>query len=326
MTDAPVGYHALLTGTACRVIAGAGQFEAVGPDAAACLNRVVPADLSRLVPGLGAPTLLLRDDGAIVARLTLYRFSDRVLVVTDPAQREIVWAELVARKRGQVRLKDISHDAARVQVRGPATLRLLASRLVPVPEESGVIVMARYGATELFAARALPGEPDGVDLYCRSRDLAVLEATLAEAGVSASDPAAWELLRIESGLAAVGAEIQADDTPVEAGLEELVPEGKGAPFPGEFAVAVRRRQGPRKRLVGIRIAGATLPPVGAEATVAGLAVGPLRSVAHSPRFGPIGMIAVPTSATAAGTEVTLHADGITWQAAIARVPFGAEGG
>ncbi len=322
MTQAPVGYEALRTGTASRVVTGAGQFEAVGPDAAACLNRVVPADLSRLVPGLGTRTLLLRDDGAIVARLTLYRFSDRVLVVTDPAQRDVVWQELVARKRGQVRLRDISDDTACLQVRGPATLAVLASRLVPVPAEAGVIVMARYGSTELFAARALPGEPDGIDLYCRARDLTALHATLAEAGVPVAESAAWELLRIESGLAAVGAEIRDDDTPVEAGLEDLVPEGKGAPFPGEFAVAARRRQGPRKRLVGIRIAGDRLPPVGAEVTVAGLAVGPLRSVAWSPGFGAIGMIAVPTSATAAGTDIQLHADGGTWSAAIARVPFG----
>lgn len=317
----PVGYQMLVEGAAYRVDRDAGQFEVTGPDAAACVNRVVTADLSRLAPGGGTPTLLLRDDGSVLARLALYRFADRILLVSAGETREAVWRDLVAHKRGQVRLRDISAETTFVAVRGPAAATLLAAAIVPLPAEAGAITAARCGGVQLFAAHAMPGGPDGVDCFCRQRDEAALLDALRAAGVAEASDEAWEMQRIEWGDPAVGVEIDPADTPVEAGLEELVLEGKGAPFPGEFAVAARRRSGPMKRIAGVRILGDSLPPAGANVEVGGLGVGRLRSAVHSPRAGMIGIVALPASAVVPGTPVTISLAGRSWRAEVVRRPF-----
>jgi glycine cleavage system aminomethyltransferase T len=150
-------------------------------------------------------------------------------------------------------------------------------------------------------------------------------ATLGRAGVTRVTAEIWEIARVEWGVAEVGREIDPQDTPVEAALEDLVMEGKGAPFPGEFAVAARRRSGPLRRLVGVHINGETAPPAGVPIQVAGLDGERLRSVVNSPRVGVIGMISVPANATAVGTEIIIGTGEHRWQGTIARRPFVSRG-
>jgi glycine cleavage system aminomethyltransferase T len=227
----------------------------------------------------------------------------------------------VGRKRGNLRLRDISDDIALIGIRGATAAAHLSPLLAPFPSDPGQVVSARLAGVDVFAARTTRDGPDGFDLYCRSRDRASLEATLARAGVVKVGSDAWRLLRIEWGIPTVGVEIDADDTPVEAGLVHLVAEGKGAPFPGETALASRLRAGAIKRLIGFRVHGDTAPPVGARVRVAGLMVDRVRSIATSPRAGVIGMTAVPTTADAAGTVLSIEAGDQTWTAEVVKRPF-----
>ena len=321
MTEAPDEYRLLVEGAAFWVAGGLGQFEVTGPDAHAFVNRVVTADISLLTPGNFVHSLLLRDDASILDRCTVYRFPDRLMLLVDAGYREAAWNHIVDRKRGNLRLRDISEDIALIGVRGATAASQLAPLLAPFPAEPGQIVTARLAGVDVFAARTTRDGPDGFDLYCRTRDRAALESSLVHAGLTAVGTAAWRLLRVEWGIATVGVEIGADDTPVEAGLEYLVAEGKGAPFPGETALAARRRTGAIKRLVGFKVQGADVPPVGASVRVAGLMVDQVRSVVTSPRAGVIGMTAVPTTADAPGTALLIEAGGRSWLAEIVRRPF-----
>ena len=315
------GYRALVSGAGSWVTQGLGQFEVAGLDAHAYVNRIATADLSVLAPGHFVHSLLMRDDASILDRVTVYRFQERVMLLVDVAQREAAWDHIVTRKRGNVRLRDISDDMGLVAVRGPATLTRLAPLLSPLPPEPGDVVNARLAGIDVFAARATPDGPEGFDLYCRSRDLASLERTLASAGVQPVSEGDWRLNRLEWGMATVGVEIDAGDTPLEAGLERLVAEGKGAPFPGETALASRRRTGALKRLIGFQVSGDDLPPVAARVSVAGVMVDRVRSIAMSPRIGIIGMAAVPTSADTSGTPLTILAGERSWTAKVVHRPF-----
>ncbi|HEX3928629.1 MAG TPA: glycine cleavage T C-terminal barrel domain-containing protein [Gemmatimonadales bacterium] len=318
----PSEAHRALTHTAGAWVAnGLGQFEVVGPDAHAFVNRVATADLSLLDPGRFVHSLLLNDDATILGRLTVYRFADRVMLLVDAAQREAAWEHIVARKRGNVRLRDISDDVGVIAVRGPAVTARISPVLAPYPDEPGTVITARLAGIDVFAARATADGPDGIDLYCRGRDRDSLEWALGRAGALPVDEAAWRLLRLEWGIANVGAEIDAGDTPVEAALEHLVAEGKGAPFPGEIALVARRRAGALKRLVGFHVSGDDVPPIAARVDVGGVVVDRVRSVGRSPSAGIIGMTAVPTTADVPGTRLTFAAGGKTWRAAIVRRPF-----
>ena len=314
-------HRLLVQGAAFRDAGSLGQFEVTGPDGHAFINRIVTADISMLSPGHFVHSLLLRDDASILDRVVVYRFPDRLMLLVDAASREAAWNHIVDRKRGNLRLRDISVDIALLGVRGATAAAQLAPLLTPFPSDPGQVLNARLAGVDVFAARTTRDGPDGFDLHCRDRDRAALASALTHAGVPAVGGDAWQLLRIEWGIPIMGVEIDVDDTPVEAGLEHLVAEGKGAPFPGEVALAARRRAGAIKRLVGFRVRGEDVPPVGASVRVAGLVVDRVRSVAGSPRAGVIGMTAVPTTADAPGTALLIEGGERHWQAEVVRRPF-----
>ncbi len=321
MTDLLTQYRALTGGVGSWTAPGMGQYEVTGADAHAWLHRLTTADITLLPPGRFVHTLLLRDDATILGRVTIYRFPDQLMLLVDAAQREAVWEHLVARKRGNVRLRDISDDVCVITVRGPASATRLARLLEPMPAEGGDVIPARLAGVDLFTAQATLDGPEGFDFYCRQRDRASLESALRSASVVTVEEPAWQLARAEWGVARVGIEIDAEDTPVEAGLEALVAEGKGAPFPGETALASRRRTGAMKRLAGFTLRGTALPPLGATVRVAGHVVDRVRSVIASPRVGIIGMTALPTSAEASGTPLVFESGGRSWSGEVARRPF-----
>ena len=321
MTDLLTQYRALTGGAASWTAPGLGQFELTGSDAHALVNRLTTADITQLPPGRFVHALLLRDDATILGRVTIYRFPDQLMLLVDAAQKEAAWDYLVARKRGTVRMRDISDDVCVVTVRGPAATVRLSRLLEPTPTEGGDVVGARLAGVDLFAARATLDGPEGFDFFCRLRDRASLESALKSAAVEPVGEEAWQLFRAEWGTARVGHEIDAEDTPVEAGLESQVAEGKGAPFPGETALAARRRTGAIKRLAGFSVAGDEMPPVGASVRVGGHLVDRVRSVVRSPRVGIIGMTALPTSTEAAGTPLVIESDGRSWTADVVRRPF-----
>ncbi|MEO5824535.1 MAG: glycine cleavage T C-terminal barrel domain-containing protein [Gemmatimonadales bacterium] len=314
--------HRRLVDTAgALVMEGWGQFELAGADAGALVNRIATVDVSQLPPGRFAHGLLLRDDASILSLVAVYRFPDRVLLVVPPGQRVEAWQHLVDRKHGTVRLRDISDDVGLVIVRGPDAVNRLAIGMRPGPGDPGQVLTARLGGIDLFVARAPADGPDGVDIFCRVHDRVALMELLRSLAVLAVTEGPWQLLQMEWGMADVGHGIDAADTPIEAALEHLVAEGKGAPFPGEGALGARRRTGALKRLVGFRVAGARRPQVGAVVRVGGHAVDRVRAVSWSPRVGVIGLTAVPTSALAPGAMLSIEADGTAWPAEIVDRPF-----
>ena len=321
MTAVPDEHARLVEGAASWSAGGLGQFEVTGPDAHAFVNRVVTADMSVLLPGHYVHSLLLRDDASILDRVTVYRFPDRLMLRVDAGYREAAWHHIVDRKRGNIRLRDISDDTSQISVRGATSAALLAPLLDPFPATPSQVVTARLAGVDVFAARTTADGPDGFEFFCRARDCGSLGSSLVRAGVTEVGAEAWRVLRMEWGIATVGSEIDPEDTPVEAGLEYLIAEGKGAPFPGETALAARRRAGAIKRLVGFRVHGADVPPVGASVRVAGLMVDRVRSVVASPRAGVIGMTAVPTTADALGTPLLIEQGELSWTAEIVRRPF-----
>ncbi len=315
------GYRALVSGAGSWTAHDMGLFEVVGVDAHAYINRIVTGDLSLLSPGHFIHSLLLREDATILDRVTVYRFPERVMLLVDASLREAAWEHIVARKRGNVRLRDISADMGVVAVRGPGVLHALSPVLIPFPGEPGDINTGQLGGVDVFAARATLDGPEGVDFFCRARDLELLQAALELNGVSPVTDDDWRTHRIEWGIATVGMEIDPGDTPWEAGLDGLVAEGKGAPFPGEVAFASRRRTGAIHRLVGFQVNGDEMPPLAARVSVAGMMVDRVRAIARSPRVGVIGVTAIPTSADIPGTTLSIISGTQTWTARVLRRPF-----
>src|SRR6185312_2912368 len=113
------------------------------------------------------------------------------------------------------------------------------------------------------------------------------------AGLEVCDPAAYEVMRIEAGLAAMGRELEERTIPEETGLvAATVSFTKGCYTGQELVARIDSRGGnvPR-RLRGVVAAsdGPTAMAVGQAVTVGGQEIGRLTSVAVSPTRGAVAL-------------------------------------
>ena len=139
-------------------------------------------------------------------------------------------------------------------------------------------------------------------------------------------PAAHSLVhRLEAGWPSLGSEVDAECDPYEAGFGFLVDEEPVTACIGAAALGAIKARGPRRRLVGVRIAGAPIPvpdlqwwPLLGD----GEPVGELRSAVFSPGLqGNIGLAMVLLAHADAGVRlVAQFADGER-DCVVSRLPF-----
>jgi len=271
---------------------------ATGPEAETYLQGQLSQDVAALAVGRSARALVLQPQGKVVAWLRVTRTADDTFLLDTDAG----WGrELLARlQRFKLRTKVELEPAAWscVALRGPGTDELAAG-LDPAAVGAVAVVPAGW-----------PGVA-GVDLLGPTVE--------APAGVETVPVAAYEVLRIESGVPAMGAEATDATIPAELGtwlIDASVSFTKGC-YTGQELVAridSRGSQVPRP-LRGLVFAGTDVPPAGAtlrasaEAVAGAKELGHVTSAAWSPGLGaPIGL-GIVGRAVEPGSEVVASWDG-----------------
>jgi folate-binding protein YgfZ len=230
-----------------------------GPDAGTFLQGQLSQDVDAVPVGSHAWSWLLQPTGKVVALLRVWKLSPEELILdTDPG-----WGDAVVTRLERFRLR------VRASVEPAGGLRLVTVR-GPAAEDR----------------HPLPGLP-GYDLLG--------EAVGPPPGVVVAAPDAWESVRVEAGIPRMGAELGDDTIPAEAGrwwIDHAVSFTKGCYTGQELVARVDSRGGhvPR-RLVGVVVPEAVLPPAGATVRLPdGPEVGRLTSVAESPlRRAPVAL-------------------------------------
>ena len=277
-----------------------GLVEVTGGDRRRWLNGMISADVARLEPGprqAGCYALLRAPKRRILADLQVLEKGDRFWLETGAAQG----ADLLARLEryviaDDVELKDESSAIARFGVEGPRATALLEA-VAGAP-----LGLAPYACTELeiagrpvtVAAFGWSGE-SALQLFVPSEVATAVESALVVAGgddlVRGAD-ATLEVLRIEAGIPRVGAELDEEVFPAEAGLiARAVSLTKGC-FTGQEIVARLESRGHvNHRLVGLRFDGDAPPEVGSTLALekGGKALGEVTSVCRSELGGVIGL-------------------------------------
>ena len=230
-----------------------------GPDAVSWLQGQVSQDVAALAVGGAADSLLLQPQGKVDALIRVLRTGPEEMVLdVDGGFGDAVLTRL---RRFKIRIKaDVEPlEWMCLAVRGPnagARVEGAEGALVPVdwPGLSGVDVVGERPA--------LGHAGDGVR-RCS------LEA--------------WETVRIEAGIPAMGAELTERTIPAEAGVvTRTVSFTKGCYTGQELVARIDSRGGNVPRhLRGVVVAGA-MPPAGAELAVGDEIVGSLTSVAGAP--------------------------------------------
>ena len=176
----------------------------------------------------------------------------------------------------------------------------------------------------MLASRTGYTGADGFELYCDARDAAALFEALLEAGrahgLLPAGLGARDTLRLEAALPLYGQELDADTTPLEAGLARFVELERD--FLGAAAIRRRRRAGLTRALVGFEVIGRGIARGGYPVLAAGARVGHVTSGGPSPTLQrAIGLAYVPPALAAPGTALEIEVRGRAIPARVVETPF-----
>ena len=236
-----------------------------GPDAVSWLQGQLSQDVAKLAVGASADSLLLQPQGKVHSFVRVTRAGpDELLLDVDGGFGPAVMERL---RRFKLRIK------AELE---PLEWRCLAVR---GPRAHEVAVRARGG---MVVAADWPGLP-GADVLGESP---VLPDDVPRCSLEA-----WQAVRVEAGVPAMGAELTERTIPAEAGIvERTVSFTKGCYTGQELVARIDSRGGKVPRhLRGVVVGGdGPAPPVGASVVAGDKEVGTLTSVAATPG-GPVAL-------------------------------------
>jgi len=303
-----------------------GQIAVRGEDAARALERLVPSDLLALAPGRSRYSVLTNERGGVIDDLILANDGPRGwFLVVNAARREVDLAHLRAH------LPDLGvelcEDRALLALQGPEAEAVLAAH---VPGVRGLSFMdagwfAWEGREVRISRSGYTGE-DGFEISCPA-DAAVAFARilLADPRVRPAGLGARDTLRLEAGLCLYGHELDEETTPVEAGLSWIIGQRRREErgFPGAEVILRQLREGPPRRLVGLRPEGRVPVREGTPlSTPAGGSAGRVTSGTFGPTVGaPIAMGYVEGRLAGPGTRLCAEVRGRRLELSVAPLPF-----
>jgi aminomethyltransferase len=334
--DPVAEYWQLLEGVTLWDVGVERQVEISGPDAFAFTNMLVARDLAKCEVGQCKYVFVTAPDGGIINDPVLLRLDEDHFWLSLADSDVLLWALGVAHGSGlDVTIRE--PDVGPVQIQGPKSrdvmVELFGEDVLEVPyyflrryELDGMqVLVSRTGYTaELgYEIYVLEASRYGERLWD-----AVLEAGRPH-GLAVIGPC--HIRRIEGGILAYGADMWLDTNPYEVGMgyDWMVDLEQKGEFIGKQALAQIKREGAKRKLAGVEIAGASLGAYNDGSMIdvfpvsrGGERVGQVTSACHSPRLEKnIGYAMVPIELADLGTELEVEIAGDRRDAVVVAMPF-----
>jgi aminomethyltransferase len=259
-----------------------------GPDAEAAVQRLVTRDVSKLVEGQAGYAAVLYEDGGTVDDVLVYKRPDDYLIVVNASNREKDLEHFRENTEDlEVEIIDESDDWALLALQGPEAIELLQNftdtdlagtkyyRFVEGEVDGAEAIISRTGYT---------GE-DGFELYVKSDDAPGIWRRLIEAGATPVGLGARDTLRLEAGMCLYGNELDAETSPLEAGISFAVHLTKEPGFIGQVALLRQDLEGLDKKLVAFEMEGRGIARHDYTLTDGARRVGVVTSGTQSPTLG-----------------------------------------
>ena len=305
-----------------------GRLVIAGPDRASYLQGLLTNDVVALKSGHGCYAAYLTPQGRMIADLFVYELGDLMLSSMPLAAKDTVLAKLEQFIFTEdVKLGDVTGSFEQIAVVGPTAAAIIGVALEDVP--AGVLDAlpehgnrrARFSGQPAIVTRISDAGEPGYDVYVERPQGAALRSTLGAAGVSELDSATAEAIRIEAGVPRFGHDMDEETIPLEAGIEgRAISFSKGCYVGQEVIIRVLHRGHGRvaRKLVGLRIEGASAPPAGTAIRAGDRDVGRVTSSAISPALEqPIALAYLHRDFLTPGTDVSV--DGAA--AVVTELPF-----
>lgn len=246
------------------------------------INRMSTQKVLNLDPGQGAATVLTTDIGRIIDRLILYADNEAVYCLTGEGHGADVAAYLrrFVFFMDDFQVEDLSADTVVLAVYGSQAGQAVSSLFdeVDIPIHHWRRADLNGAAVYLHRTDGVAG--DGYFITCQEAHRPALEKAVIEAGLTPAGEAAYDYLRIESGLPRFGRELTLDYIPLEAGLWDDVSFNKGCYTGQEIIARLESRGRLAKRLV--RLTAAEPLAGGQELTAGGKSAGSITSAGDGP--------------------------------------------
>jgi aminomethyltransferase len=295
-------------------------------DAAAALERLVPADMRNLKPGRQRYTQFTNAGGGILDDLMVNCMGDHLYMVVNAGTKGDDIALLQA-GIGDTCEIEVLESRALVALQGPKAVAVLA-RLIPEVAQLSFMQAATWtldGERLLISRSGYTGE-DGCEISVPGHAAeAFVRRLLGEDEVAPVGLGARDSLRLEAGLCLYGHDIDTTTTPVEAGLTWSIQKRRREEggFPGADIIQRQITEGPPRRRVGLKPEGGA--PVREGAAIrepGGEAIGVVTSGGFGATVGgPVAMGYVRNDLAAPGTALELDLRGKGVAAEVVAMPF-----
>ncbi len=295
-----------------------------GPDALAAVDYLVTRDMSRIYVGKSAYCPILKDDGHFCDDgIAFHVAEDHFLLASSIGPSFELLQEYAQGRNLSVERDDDLHI---ITVQGPKSLQLLdaetSANLASL--EFCHQVHAKLCGKEMMVSRTGYSGERGYELFMPADQVVDVWQQLVELGKPLGvRPVSFdglEMVHIESGLMAYGAEATEENTPWEVDFGWAVSRDKGD-FRGKQAVF--ELEGKEKvKFYGIVADHDEVVEHGAELSIDGEKVGHVTTPAYSRRLGKsLALVHLTPAAAVDGTALELKGPNIQCRATAASIPF-----
>jgi aminomethyltransferase len=305
-----------------------GEVELSGARAAEVCQHLTANDVGKLRIGDAQYSVLCNERGGVIDDLVVLRTgAERYVLIVNAANTPTDVAWITEQNRGRATVVDRSDELALLALQGPdseVALRTLTPAPLAALRPFAAIETTVAGRLAWVSRTGYTGE-DGFEILLDAAEApavwdAVLDAVRRRRGLPAG-LGARDTLRLEAGLPLHGSDVDADTTPLEAGLAWVVKLRKGD-FVGRAPLAAQAANGPERRLVAFELSEPAVPRHGHPIRHDGRPVGMVTSGMRSPTLGSfIGLGYVTSGVSAPATPIAVEIRGRQVPGRIVNRPF-----
>ncbi len=260
------------------------------------LNRITTNDIKNLSPGKGLINVLLTVRGKMVAEMRVFNTEEQVLLDFDPICFDAA-LEVFIKHRLSTRVEFIpAGEIASLGLLGPRADLLLNTLGIDPAGLDGEMDHVEFSIdqVDIRVIRTARHGANGYELWgsaeALSRIINRLEEALPSPALGWIGWGAINVLRIEAGIPWFGVDMNDDNFPQEALMENAISFTKPCYLGQETMARIKYRGHVNKRLVGLRFEISQAPDPGEKMFGAEQEVGCVTSAVLSPGFAhPIGL-------------------------------------
>ena len=278
------------------------------------LNGLITNDVKNLAQNSWIPAVFPTVQGRLIGVVRVIRGrGPEFLIDTETASHEAVLKTISKfTLAGDFKVADLTTETALLTIQGQGAAEILQKVFDPEVSDlpqNGVVETTWQNVPVTIIRASHTGE-DGFDFVIDLSHAAELQKALESAGAQPIGEDTLEILRVETGIARFGVDMDETNVVPETNLDDAVSYTKGCYVGQEIIVRIKHRGHPAKKLTGLRFeTDQQIEPGAIIRSKENQEIGHVTSAVISPRLGSIGLGYVRYGHLAEGTIVVVD-DGI----------------